>query len=105
MQDYEKKQAMITYQVKIKVDESVEKKWLLWMKTEHVPDVIGTGLIRSFQILKSASEDQLYHFDYHFNSIEDYHHYRKEFAPKLKAHPLEKFPNQFTAERELWDWV
>ena len=96
---------MLTYQVKIKVDAAIENQWLHWMKSTHVPDVIGTGLIRSFQILKSTSENQLYHFHYHFNSLEDYHHYQKQFAPKLKAHPQEKFPNRFKAERELWNWI
>lgn len=96
---------MLTYQVKIKVDKAIEGQWLQWMKSSHVPDVIGTGLIRSFQILKSTTESQLYHFHYHFNSLEDYRHYEKHYAPKLKAHPQEKFPNQFESERDLWNWV
>ena len=96
---------MLTYQVKIKIEPAVEKEWLHWMKTIHVPDVIATGLIRSFQILKPSGENQLYLFHYHFNSVEDYHHYRAQFAPMLKAHPHKKFPNQFKVERDLLHWI
>ena len=96
---------MLTYQVKIKVDLSIEEEWLEWMKTKHVPDVIGTGLIRSFQILKPESEEQLYLFHYHFETQEDYETYKSDFAPVLKGHPKEKFPNQFTAERAIFKWV
>jgi len=96
---------MLTYQVKIKIDASVESEWLAWMKIKHVPDVIATGLIKSFQILKPESKEQLYLFHYHFESRKDYERYQKEFASELKTHPTEKFPNRFTAERELLEWI
>ena len=96
---------MLTYQVKINVNESIEQEWLQWMKTVHVPDVIGTGLVKSFQILKPDSEECVYLFHYHFESREDYMLYQKDFAPKLKVHPMKKYPNQFTAEREIFQWI
>jgi len=96
---------MLTYQVKIKVEASIETEWLQWMKTEHVPDVIGTGLVKSFQILKPESEDNLYLFHYHFDSRNDYNTYQSDFSPNLKAHPAKKFPNRFTAEREIFQWI
>lgn len=97
---------MITYQVKITINPEVEEAWLKYMKTEHVPDVIATGLVRSFQILKPEIEEaHTYYYHYQFESSADYEKYRKEFAPKLKAHPQQKFPNQFTATRQLFKWV
>lgn len=96
---------MLTYQVKIEVKESIEQEWLNWMKTEHVPEVIATGLVKSFNILKSTSADQVYLFQYHFGSEEDLNAYQTNFAPSLKEHPLKKFPNQFTAQREILKWL
>jgi hypothetical protein len=96
---------MLTYQVKIKVEANIEAEWLQWMKTAHIPDMIATGLIQSFQIMKADSETCLYLFHYQFGSISDYQYYEQEFAPALKAHPVEKVPNQFTAEREVLHWV
>ena len=95
---------MLTYQVKIKVDASIEKAWLHWMKTTHVPDMIATGLIRSFQVLKSQ-QACTYLFHYHFESKRDFDDYYKNYAPTLKKHPAQKFPNQFEAERELLEWI
>ena len=96
---------MLTYQVKIRVQKSVEPEWLHWMKTEHVPDVIATGLVRSFQLLKPKSSEQVYVFHYHFGSPQDLERYQRDFAPALKDHPHQKFPNQFEAEREVFQWI
>jgi len=96
---------MLTYQVKIKINESVEKDWLEWMKTKHVPDVIGTGLVKSFQILKPDSKEQLWLFHYHFDNRKDFETYQQDFAPAMKEHPAKAFPNQFTAEREIFEWI
>lgn len=96
---------MITYQVKITIDPSVESDWLYWMKTVHVPDVIACGLIRSFQILKPTTQEYLYHFNYNFESHSAFEKYKEEFAPELKEDVLQKYPNMFTAEREIFNWI
>lgn len=97
---------MLTYQVKVTVDALVEEKWLHWMKTVHIPDVIATGLIRSFHILKpEIGEERTYYFHYHFSSKADFDHYTQEFGPALKADVLEKFPDQFTASRQVFAWI
>ena len=96
---------MLTYQVKLRVQSSIESEWITWMKTHHVPDVISTGLVRSFHILKPSSEEHLYLFHYHFESTADYDTYQRDHAPNLKAHPAKEFPNQFSAERETFHWI
>jgi len=96
---------MITYQVKITIDPSVENEWLHWMKTVHVPDVIACGLVRTFQILKPTTTEHLYHFNYNFDSHGAFEKYKQEFAPELKEDVLLKYPNLFTSEREIFDWI
>lgn len=96
---------MITYQVKITIDPTVESDWLHWMKTVHVPDVIACGLVRSFQILKPTSKEHLYHFHYNFDSHSAFEKYKQEFAPELKEDVLQKYPDLFTSEREIFDWI
>lgn len=96
---------MLTYQVKITVDKAIEAEWLLWMKTEHVPDVIATGLIKSFQIMKPEESDGVYLFHYHFSNDSDYEEYQKNHAPALKAHVANKFPHGFEAERAILRWI
>ena len=76
------------------------------MKTVHVPDVIATGLIRSFQILKPRKDEaQTYYFHYVFDKQQDYEEYVEKFAPKLKAHPHQLFPNQFNVSRKIMERI
>lgn len=96
---------MLTYQVNITIEASVEEEWLRWMKTKHVPEVIATGLIKSFQILKPEEQAHTYLFHYHFGNQEDYEQYQEVHAPILKAGPGKKFPYMFKAERNLLRWI
>lgn len=100
---------MLTYQVKITLNDSVkvsiEEEWLHWMKTRHVPDVIATGLIKSFQILKPDASAQTYFFHYHFQDEEDYKQYQEQHAPALKVHVAAKYEGRFIAERSLLRWI
>ena len=97
---------MITYQVKITIQATVETDWLHWMKTQHVPDVIATGLVRSFQILKPQIEEaNTYYFHYQFDHQADFDRYTKEFAPQLRQDVLDKYAKQFEASRQLYDWI
>lgn len=97
---------MITYQVKITINQEVETAWLHWMKTVHVPDVIATGLVRSFQILRPQEDEaQTYYFHYQFDQQADFERYTKEFGPKLRQDVMDHYANQFEASRQLFDWI
>lgn len=96
---------MLTYQVKITIEATVEAEWLAWMKTVHVPDVIATGLIKSYQILKPEDQAHTYLFHYHFDQRRDYEQYQEQYGPMLKAGPARKFPDQCKAERMLFSWI
>lgn len=96
---------MLTYQVKITIEAAVEAEWLHWMKTRHVPDVIATGLVSSYQILKAEEPAHTYLFHYHFYSQKAYEAYQEQHAPRLKAHPAQKFPGQFSTGRSLYQWL
>lgn len=96
---------MITYEVIINLDSEIESKWVKWMKKTHIPEVISTGLIVSFSFLKPLEIKQQYILHYLFKSMQDYKKYEFEFAPKLKADTITTFPNQFKAERKIYNWV
>ena len=97
---------MITYEVRIKINQNIENEWLEWMKTVHVPEVIATGMVRSFQILKpQEGEAQRYHFHYHFESQSDYELYIQNHTAKLRESVLEKYDGQFEASRQIYTWI
>ena len=94
---------MIVYQVRITVNATAHDEWLHWMRTVHVPDVIATGLISSFQIWRAKNSEAVeYRYNFYFMDEKSFDKYQKEFATKLKAHPHERFPDQFKATRQIF---
>ena len=96
---------MIIYQVKVVVQAEIEDQWLHWMKREHVPDLLATGLVLSSQVWKSMDEPHGYYFNYQFRNIEDYQQYLHDHAPQLKSHSLKLFGDKFRATRQLFEMV
>ncbi len=97
---------MVIYQVRLVVKPEIEEDWVYWMRAVHIPDVIATGLIRNFQFLKEQdTDDSVYLANYHFDSMEDYKQYESEFAPELKMDVIERYSNQFSASRKLFDQI
>lgn len=97
---------MLIYQVKIIINAAVEEEWLKWMKTVHVPELIATGLLLRYDIKKPMDkEPNTYYFNYYFANSKDYATYSMYHAKRLREHPKEKFPNQFTAERTTFQWI
>lgn len=96
---------MLTYEVKIVIEEAFEKEWLHWMKTVHVPDVIATGIPLSYQILKVRDADFTYVFHYHFANQEAFDSYRRDHSGALQADTTEKYGGKFKAERQFYDWI
>ncbi len=96
---------MITYQVSITIQKEVEAEWLNWMKTVHVPDVIATGLVLSFRVLKAQGTEQIYIFHYDFDSQESYEKYQREHSPALREDTHKHFPGKFRGERAILNWL
>ncbi|MTB52355.1 DUF4286 family protein [Lewinella sp. W8] len=96
---------MILYEVTVTVTEpQLEEKWLHWMKTVHIPDLLKTGLISSFDVKRLLEVDTLtYCFTYHFPDLRSYEAYREQHAPRLQQDTLDNFPNQLRASRRLFE--
>jgi len=48
---------MILYNVTVSVDRDIAEEWVVWMKTEHIPDVMATGHFTSHRILRLLNDD------------------------------------------------
>lgn len=101
---------MIIYNVTINVDESIHNEWLLWMKQEHLPEVMATGMFQSYKILRllSRQEDETGHtyaIQYSCQNLQDYDKYQQEFAPGLQAKTKAKFDGKFAAFRTLLEEI
>ena len=42
---------MIIYNVTISIDKEMEKTWIDWMKSTHIPDVMNTGMFLDCKII------------------------------------------------------
>ena len=49
---------MILYNVTIGIDSLIEQEWLDWMKTVHVPEVMGTGMFISNKVFKVFAQQE-----------------------------------------------
>lgn len=96
---------MIVYNVTVKVEPIIHDDWLRWMKEEHIPDVLSTGLFfdhKMYRLLEMNETDGItYTIQYFCDSFEDYQQYQKAFAPRLQKAHNDKFEHKFVAFRTL----
>jgi Domain of unknown function (DUF4286) len=94
---------MYIYNVTVNLDASIHEEWLNWMKQKHVPDVLNTGCFTENRILRVLVDDEgaTYSVQYHFDTMEIYEKYQKEFAPALQKEHADKYSGMFAAHRTL----
>lgn len=100
---------MVLYNVTVKVEKDSAEAWVRWMKDEHMPELMQTGLFadsRLYQLLDIDEEDGLtYAAQYFCNSMEDYNRYIAEHAPAMREKGLQRFKEKFIAFRTLMQAV
>ena len=78
---------MLLYNVTIGIDKNAEAEWLSWIKVNHIPRIMQTGLfeqVRMFKVLQDDSEDTVsYSVQYFATSLELVVQYLEVFAPKI----------------------
>ncbi len=95
---------MIIYNVTINIDHEVHDEWFNWMKTQHIPDVLDTGLFleaRFSKILAEESGGLSYSIQYLCESNTMLEQYQREHAPRLQNEHNMKFQGKFAAFRTL----
>lgn len=96
---------MLYYCVTVTIDNSRHDEWLHWMRSEHIPDVMRSGMFLSsaiYRVFAPVSDSGVqYDIRYACNSYAEYNRYQAEFAPALQASHSERFQGCFTASRRL----
>ena len=95
---------MIIYNVTISVDKPIAAEWLEWMKTNHIPDVIATGLFLEYRILKvvtGENSDITFAVQYTLESHAKLEEYQTRFAPTLQQSMLAKYGDKAVAFRTV----
>ena len=100
---------MIVYNVTVQPTWAIHEQWLIWMRTEHVPEIMLTGLFTHHKILRLLDVDETdgptYAFQYFTSAREKYELYIAVHAKQLRDKNLEKWNDQFIAFRSLMEVV
>ncbi|MFN3875877.1 MAG: DUF4286 family protein [Flavobacteriales bacterium] len=99
---------MIIYNVTVSIDPDAHDAWLVWMRQEHIPRVLGTGCFTEGRMLKVLSDDEggiTYAIQYTAPSMAAYERYRDEHAPRLQGEAHAAFGGRFHAFRTLLETV
>lgn len=100
---------MIIYNVTIKVNHEIATEWVNWMKNEHIPDLMLTGLFADYRLCKMLELDEedgiTFSAQYFCNSRENYDAYIKNHAEMMRNKGIRKFGDKFIAFRSLMEVV
>ena len=100
---------MYIYNVTSKIDTGIQEEWLLWLKEEHIPDMIGTGCFTEAVILRLLETDDTdgptYAVQYRAESKSLYNHYIEKFSHIMRQKSFDKWGNKFISFRTLMEVV
>lgn len=100
---------MILYNVTVNIEKAYEQEWLDWMKTEHIPEVLATGLPIENRLLRLLTEVEnggtTYTSQYTFRSMDEYITYQQQYAPALQAKFAERYKDKSVTFRSLLEVV
>ena len=96
---------MIIYNVTVKVEKQIAKEWVEWMKHEHMPDLMKTGLFVDHRLCRLLEQDETegvtYVAQYFCDNMEYYNTYIAEHAQKMRDKAFKKFGAKFIAFRSI----
>ena len=98
---------MIIYNVTVKVQTDATDAWVHWMKTEHMPDLMKTGLFTDCRLSRLLEQDEAegitYAAQYFCDNIEQYNAYIDQHAEPLRNSAFKMFGGKFIAFRTVME--
>ncbi|MFM8588435.1 MAG: DUF4286 family protein [Bacteroidota bacterium] len=100
---------MYLYNITYLVSHPINQAWLEWMKQEHVPSMLSSGLFTHHRIMRLMEVDQAegitYAFQFYSESLSNYKKYITDFAPALRQKAQEKWGDQVMGFQTLMETV
>lgn len=99
---------MIIYNVTVSVEESITSDWLNWMKTIHIPEIMGTGIFTSAQINRVIAEkdsNNTFAISYKCLSMQDLHRYQVAFSDKLREKHINRYGDKVITFRSVMEVI
>ncbi|MGC4035251.1 MAG: DUF4286 family protein [Chitinophagaceae bacterium] len=89
---------MIVYNLSIKVDRSIQHKWMNWQRTEFIPSIIATGSFTEYKFFHLLDQDESDGFTYVLQcfskSVSHYQEYIRVHANNILSNAMKKWNNQ-----------
>ena len=93
------------YNVTIVVSPEMEVKWIAWMETVHIPEVMETGLFQSYmftQVYPEQEQDQpSFSIQYRAIDLQSIQLYMEMYAPVLQEKSAKAWGNHALAFRTI----
>ena len=100
---------MILYNVTVNIDVEKEEEYVAWMKEEHIPEVMSTGLFeenRFFKLLQENSDEGVnYSSQYFAENMEKIQAYQQFHSAELRQKLKDKFGKHCVSFRSLLESV
>jgi hypothetical protein len=100
---------MFLYNVTIGIDKDVEEDWLIWMKEDHIPEVLSTGKFVTHKMYKVLHENNdgsvSYSVQYFAETLDHVVSYLEQFAPTLVEKHKQKYGSKHVAFRTLLEEI
>jgi hypothetical protein len=100
---------MLLYNVTVGIDKSLESEWLIWMRNEHIPAVLGTGYFQDckmYKVLHDQGEDTTsYSVQFFAKGIEEVLAYLEQAAPAIMEKLRAKYKDRHVVFQTLLEEV
>lgn len=99
---------MILYNITFGIEKSIEGEWKEWMKTKHIPNMMGTQLFSEYRFFKVLSGEEgdnpSYCIQYLIPTIEEFQQYLDQFSG-IMMKDLDKYKGEYAAFQTLLEEV
>ncbi len=98
---------MIIYNVTLKVETDIADEWTKWMKDEHIPDLMATGLFTGHRLCRLLEQDEAdgitFSAQYECKDLADYNTYIDVHAQGMREKAFALFAGRFVAFRSVME--
>lgn len=100
---------MLLYNVTVGVDKDIESEWLQWIRENHVPGVMATGMFHDSRIYKILHDQEdgtvSYSIQFFAKDIAHVTQYLETYAPRIIAIHRDRFANRHVVFQTLLEEV
>ena len=99
---------MILYNITVIIDDEIEREWLSWMQSVHIPQVMDSGKFvsqRLLRVLESPNEGVTYCVQYVADSKEVYDNYRMHFETELLSTLQTRYPDRLVSFTTIMEFI